>query len=336
MESNFHSTVLQRPPVNDDRDQTYDGGDRRRARDILNPASPPTLSHQPDQTFVQGSRTSQSSTAFALRSPSQSTFYHPQPPSSAHAQSASPPTIPSSIPNGSRTSPHHQHLAARPTVPPNPFMQSGPSNASSLPPPPPLQPLQPPTAAPATSTASQPPPRSPLHAPPIYYPHDTREPPRESIKPATRSFYDPTTDTTTTTTDRTVSDAAASSWPNSTQASTPKVSRRVLFSHLIQPSFGFALQAKQLLFCRGFCSCPGSQSFFQDAGVSVLAESRQNEAERPGKNHHPLSFRRAPSKTSQTLRNRSPKLQTKSKFHPRIFYSHSSHSFFVLALGRFR
>jgi DNA helicase INO80 len=223
MESNFHSTVLQRPPLFDEQQQD---GDRRRGRDILNPGSPSASNHRHTQ------QPALSSTAFTLRSPTQGEFHHPHP----QPFPASPPSGASNAANG-----NHLNPPSRPPVPHHPFMPSSSSGAPSLPPPP----LQPPAPATATisassssasgaapsappagtaSSSSQLPPRSPLHAPAVYYPHDIRENTRENPKPtSTGSFYDPTTDTTTTTAKRRPSDAGSGSWHSTTQVSTPKV-----------------------------------------------------------------------------------------------------------------
>lgn len=179
MESNFHSTVLQRPPGPHD----YDEDDDRRRRDAL-----------PSGTTSGGAQASGHGPpprhSFNLRSPTQAEFHH------APTFSASPS---SSANTGPRSILH------------NPFMS--PTAASS--------PLPPPGSAPpgpaGVSSNLQAPPRSPLHAPPVFYPQDIREPAREK---SAGSFYDPTTDTTTRK-ERRVSDAG--SWHNATQTSPSKV-----------------------------------------------------------------------------------------------------------------
>jgi chromatin-remodeling ATPase INO80 len=188
MESNFHSTVLQRPNENDE------DRDRRHRRDILNSTSsvvaPPPVS-APQQPATRHSN-------FSLRSPTQSEF-HRQPAFSS-------PTAPSN--NNNNTS----HQSPRSGLH-SPFVSSNPASG-------PVPPsLPPPSTASASSAAQhQGAPLSPLHAPTGYYPppaelHPTRE------KPATSSFYDPLTDTTK---ERRTSETGT--WSNPPQVSTPKVS----------------------------------------------------------------------------------------------------------------
>lgn len=204
MESNFHSTVLQRPALNDydderDRDRDRDRGrdrdrDERRRRDILNPVQlsdngPAAPSSSSSSSIIAAGAAAAAQPprhAFSLRSPTQPDFHHPphlaaSTPASASA-SASPANAGASGSNGtsSRSGLH------------NPFLTS--TAPSSLPPPV----------------------HSPLHAPQVYYPQDLRDrresreprdpPPREKTA---GSFYDPTTDTTTTTGDRKVSDTSS-------------------------------------------------------------------------------------------------------------------------------
>lgn len=213
MESNFHSTVLQRPiamgDYDDERDHERDRDrerDERRRRDILNPvhigdsgpsvpssivaaSAPPSTSAQ---TSSQSSRHSHSH-SFSLRSPTQSDHHHP-PPLLSGSTAASPSSSNIAMPTSSNGVATATASASRSGLH-NPFMAS--ASPSSLP-----QPV-----------------RSPLHAPSVYYPQDLRdardhrEPPREKTA---GSFYDPTTDTTTTTSERRVSDTG-SSWHNATQ-----------------------------------------------------------------------------------------------------------------------
>lgn len=215
MESNFHSRVLQRPQMYDDQQQQDD--DRRRgSRDILHSVA--SAAHQTTNNGPVGPR-SVASKAFSLRSPTQPESRSLPPHFGVSSQS------PSSTlaPRNANTNSHQ--IPQRPVLH-NPFMPSSSTTAPSLPPP-----LQAPAAAAASSAASstggssslQPPPSSPLHAPPVYYPHDIRD--RESG--ATGSFYDPTTDRTTVKTDRRISEAGSSSWHGSQQMSTPKVRLKI-------------------------------------------------------------------------------------------------------------
>ncbi|KAK3936633.1 putative DNA helicase ino80 [Diplogelasinospora grovesii] len=217
------STVLQRPPHFDEDGSngvtTDDRGlPRGGLRDILNPGSSALPAHGPPGAAPPTAHARPHSSSFNLRSPTQTDFHHP------HAQpySASP-----SLSNGVGS----QHPGPR-SILNNPFVSA---SAPSLPPPlqappgiaSPVLVAAPPGGPVGGSSNLQPPPRSPLHAPPVYYPPDIRdrpEPLRE--KPAgSNSFYDPTTDTTTTANvkkdrERRVSDTGA--WRNATQTSTPK------------------------------------------------------------------------------------------------------------------
>ncbi|KAH6626719.1 INO80-like protein [Chaetomium sp. MPI-SDFR-AT-0129] len=193
------STVLQRPPhFDEDGSNGEDRGPRGGLRDILNPVSSTTQA--PTTPGAPAPPRPQSS--FSLRSPTQqSDHHHP----SAYAAS---PSSKGGQPSGSRS------------ILNNPF---GASSGTALPPPPPLQ--APPNIVSAAASAAaatsslQHPPRSPLHAPSIYYPSDPRD--RESTRdrPGTSSFYDPTTDSNRER-ERRVSETG--SWRTSAQASPPK------------------------------------------------------------------------------------------------------------------
>lgn len=207
MESNFHSTVLQRPALHeydDDRDRDRDRGrdrdrDERRRRDILNPVqlsdNGPAAPSSSSSSMTAAAASASASSAlpprhsFSLRSPTQPDFHHPSHLSGSTSVSPSPATASASASNGtsSRSGLH------------NPFLTS------------------------AAPPSLPPPVHSPLHAPQVYYPQDMRDhrdhrdpPPREKTA---GSFYDPTTDTTTTTSDRKVSEAS-SSWHSATQSQT--------------------------------------------------------------------------------------------------------------------
>ncbi|KAL1877568.1 hypothetical protein VTK73DRAFT_8557 [Phialemonium thermophilum] len=225
---NFHSTVLQQPPhfgedgssSRHSRNKSSSGADDRvggRLRDILNPGGTAAAQSVPAPPRPH------SSSSFHLRSPTQSEFHHH--PSSFSPSSTS--TTSNNAVSGSRS------------ILNNPFAGSS-TTGPSLPPP-----LQPPAGLSVSrSTNLQPPPRSPLHAPPLYYPHD-REVDRERErdrdrnrdrtsdrdwdrdgtreKPAlSSSFYDPTTGVTSIPKDRQASDTA--SWHEQTAArvTTPK------------------------------------------------------------------------------------------------------------------
>lgn len=231
--------------------------DRGRLRDILNPGSSVAAvpeqggpgqgqpSHPPAQppTTIMSMPSGASPTpptrshhhpaSFSLRSPTQSLDYPNQPPP--------PPSLSYSA------SPTNNAVAGSRSILNNPYMTSPAGGGTSLPPP-----LQPPAGLVTSSSVSvgppgsgtsnlHPPERSPLHAPPVYYPHDIRdrdrdrdlrEPSRE--KASTGSFYDPTTDSVTTSNgttsnERRVSDAAGAWHNNGAQKlSTPKVSPNFL------------------------------------------------------------------------------------------------------------
>lgn len=206
--------------------------DRGRLRDILNPGTsaspaPPQPSsimstpsgrggsQGPPPAPTPPTRPQHHPASFSLRSPTQSSDFHGQPPSLSY--SASPSNSNSNAIGGSRS------ILNPPLQAPAGLVTS--SSVSVGPP-----------APPGTSNL-HPPDRSPLHAPQVYYSHDVhdrgrerdrdlREPRRE--KASTGSFYDPTTDSVTTSNgvaakDRPISDAAAS-WHNNGGSSTPKVS----------------------------------------------------------------------------------------------------------------
>ncbi|KAL1860284.1 putative DNA helicase ino80 [Diaporthe australafricana] len=221
MESNFHSTVLQRPPsLHDYEDQQRDrererererGSSERRHRDILNPvqlgdsngngnnttAPAAPGSHAPGQQQPPPSRHS-----FSLRSPTQPDFHHPAPPHFPGSSSGSPSSAPSTSAANTSTSTNGAGSGTRSLLH-NPFLTSS---------------AAPPSLPPPVHPSSIAPPRSPLHAPPVFYPQDMRDH-RDSAREKTAgSFYDPTTDTTTTTSERRVSDTG-SAWHNATQAS---------------------------------------------------------------------------------------------------------------------
>lgn len=192
------STVLQRPPhFNEDGSNGAvgeDRGPRGGLRDILNPVSSTTQA--PGTPGAPAPPRPHSS--FSLRSPTQQPDYHHQSPYTAT------PSATGAQPSGSRS------------ILNNPF---GAASTPSLPPP-----LQPPPSIASTSTSGlQHPPRSPLHAPPAYYPSETRD--RESIreKSGASSFYDPTTDSSRER-ERRVSETG--SWRAATQTSPPKVSNQ--------------------------------------------------------------------------------------------------------------
>ncbi|KAL2018013.1 hypothetical protein VTK56DRAFT_1329 [Thermocarpiscus australiensis] len=199
------STVLQRPPhftedgsngaTNEDR------GPRGGLRNILNPVSstsPAPLTHGTMPGTPGAPTPPRQPASFSLRSPTQSDYHHPRPYSGS----------PSSTAVGS------QHSGSR-SILTNPF-----ATATTPSFPPPLQAPQGITSSTVPSSL-QPPPRSPLHAPPVYYPLETRD--RESMreKSGPSNFYDPTADTRAER-DRGVSDTG--SWRNTTLNSTPKPS----------------------------------------------------------------------------------------------------------------
>lgn len=236
MESNFHSTVLQRPTAMHDYDEERDRDrdrdrDERRRRDILNPvqlsengpAAPSAAANSstsPAATAIAASSSSSATgqpprQAFSLRSPTQPDIHGPHFPGSSTASPSS-----ASAANSSAAAPN-SHTSANGTSSRsglhNPFLTSA----------------APPTLPPAAA-----PPRSPLHAPPhLYYPQDmrdTRDAPRDAPRDKTVSkYYDPTTDTTTTTvtSDRRVSDTgsarhnAPQSQTSPSKVSTPEADR---------------------------------------------------------------------------------------------------------------
>lgn len=234
MDPNFHSTVLQQPRYFGGEDNTNGGDgdrneDRGRIRDILNPsrsstgqgpsegrsgmsmpgafgtgpapappahglpqAQPPVLHHQQPTASTRSS-------SFSLRSPTQapSDYHHP----GHHYQQQQAPPPPLSYASNSNGA------GSRSILNP-PFMPS--NSPSSLPAPS----LRPPVglAPPSSSSLHAPHDKtSPLHAPAVYYSHDTHDRDRERDldrdyerdqrrqKSGTGSFYDPTTDITTST-----------------------------------------------------------------------------------------------------------------------------------------
>lgn len=142
--------------------------------------------------------------------------------------------------NSSNSSSHAHQSPPRPALP-NPYMPSSTTGSAGGPIAPPS--LPPPAALSGPSTAGTPShhhhhhqshhhhhhpaaaapplPASPLHPPVGYYSPATADAHHAREKPASRGFYDPTTDTTK---EHRVSDAAgASSWHNAPPAGTPKV-----------------------------------------------------------------------------------------------------------------
>lgn len=131
--------------------------------------------------------------------------------------------------NGSRPNQSSPPPPPRPALP-TPYMSS--TTASGAPAGGPVAPSLPPPGSMSSSTSSghhqhhgqgPPPPVSPLHPPSGYYPPSStdRHHGIDSTKPATRSFYDPTTDTTK---ERRVSGSdAGSSWNHAPPAGAPKV-----------------------------------------------------------------------------------------------------------------
>jgi len=222
----FSTPVLQRPP-HFDGDGSNGASNEDRAprgglRDILNPvSSAPQKAPSAQSGGPAPPRAHPPS--FSLRSPTQSALHHPV------AYSASPPSSNASgrEPSGPRS------------ILNNPFMSApGPSLPPSLQAPPPLAPAATTSIAAgqaASSSNLQHPPRSPLHAPPVYYGTDLRdrEPTREksSVATSSSSFYDPTADATTKKErERRVSDTG--SWRAATQASTPKVREQEMAKEL--------------------------------------------------------------------------------------------------------
>ncbi|KAK0619392.1 INO80-like protein [Immersiella caudata] len=211
------STVLQRPPHFDEdgsngvasEDRTPRGG----LRDILNPVSSAPQQKAPSTQPGGPALPRAHPASFSLRSPTQSDLHHPV------AYSAAPPSSSTGgrEPSGPRSILNNPFMSASgPSLPPP--LQAPPAHASSA------------TTAiaagqAASSSSLQHPPRSPLHAPPVYYGTDLRdrELPREksSLAATNSSFYDPTADAASKKErERTVSDAG--SWRTATQVSTPK------------------------------------------------------------------------------------------------------------------
>lgn len=196
------STVLQRPPHFDEDGSNGavgdDRGPRGGLRDILNPVSSTTQT--PGTPGAPAPPRPHSS--FSLRSPTQHADYHHHP--SAYAAS---PSATGTQPSGSRS------------ILNNPF---GSASTPSLPPS-----LQPPAGISSSTTPSglQHPPRSPLHAPPAYYPSEIRD--RESIreKSGSSGFYDPTTDNNR---DRQRRVSESGSWRSAN--SPPKVSKQPILA----------------------------------------------------------------------------------------------------------
>ncbi|KAH6641314.1 hypothetical protein F5144DRAFT_482102 [Chaetomium tenue] len=187
------STVLQRPPHFDEDGSNgavgEDRGPRGGLRDILNPVSSTTQPGTPGAPAPPRPHSS-----FNLRSPTQqSDYHHPN----TYAASPSAATGQSS---GSRS------------ILNNPF---GSAASSSLPPP--LQ--APPNIVSAATSGLQHPPRSPLHAPTVYYPTEIRDRDQIREKSRTSSFYDPTTDGNR---DRERRVSETGSWRSSAHASPPK------------------------------------------------------------------------------------------------------------------
>lgn len=232
MESNFHSTVLQRPPsLHDYEDQQRDrererererGSSERRHRDILNPVQlGESSNNNTNPPPAQGSHASGQQQqqqppprhSFSLRSPTQADFHQPAPPRFPGSSSASPSSAPSTSAaanNSSSTSTNGTGSGTRSLLH-NPFLTSS---------------AAPPSLPPPVHPSSIAPPRSPLHAPPVFYPQDLRDH-RDSPREKTAgSFYDPTTDTTTTTSDRRVSDTG-SAWHNANQVSSSSSASKV-------------------------------------------------------------------------------------------------------------
>lgn len=244
MESNFHSTVLQRPPSLHDyedqqRQRERERDSERRHRDILNPvqlsdtntnttnnpaapapspapapgasSSHPHGPGQHPQHPQQQQQQPPSRKPFSLRSPTQSDFHPPNGPHFPGSSSASPSTAPINASNNTNTNGTGTGtVSGTRSLLHNPFLTST-TAPPSLPPP-------------IVASAIAPPPRSPLHAPPVFYPQDMRDHRQTPREKTAGSFYDPTTDTTTTNTDRRVSDTA-SSWHNPPHISSSKVSK---------------------------------------------------------------------------------------------------------------
>lgn len=245
MESNFHSTVLQRPPsLHDYEDQQRDrdrererererGSSERRHRDILNPVQqgdssssninntnppPASGSHAPGQQQQHPHQPPPPPRhSFSLRSPTQPDFHHAAPPHFPGTSSASPSSAPSASAAATTNASTSTSTGTNGTGPGTRSLLHNPFLTSSA---------APPSLPPPVHPSSIAPPRSPLHAPPVFYPQDMRDH-RESPREKTAgSFYDPTTDTTTSTSDRRVSDSGPA-WHNATQASTASSASKV-------------------------------------------------------------------------------------------------------------
>lgn len=250
MESNFHSTVLQRPPSLHDyedqqRQRERERDSERRHRDILNPVQLSDTATTTTTTTTTSTSTNPAPTAsspapspappassshlqgpgqpppprhsFALRSPTQSDFHPPNGPHFPGSSSASPSTAPNNASNNTNTT---TTTAANGTgtgtasVTGTRSLLHNPFLTSTTAPPS----LPPPPIVPS---AIAPPPRSPLHAPPVFYPQDMRDHRQSPREKTAGSFYDPTTDTTTTNTERKASDTAPS-WHNPPHVSSSK------------------------------------------------------------------------------------------------------------------
>ncbi|RGP65820.1 DNA helicase ino80 [Fusarium sporotrichioides] len=247
-QNGYNSSVLQRPPRRGD-----DGGEEDRdsrphhhhrhhhhhhhhRRDGDLPAGPVAGEAATASSNAGGANAHQHST-FSLRSPKSE--YRPPPFSSPNGHNHSHQNTSTPSANHSLQSPPRPALS-------NPYM----SSSTSAPGGPVAPPLPPPvginsssspgssavglhqhhhqSGAPAHPHRAAPPPVSPLHPPVAYYPPGTNTdiyiPPPEP-KPASRGFYDPTTDTTK---ERRISDAATpgASWHNANAnappAGTPK------------------------------------------------------------------------------------------------------------------
>ena len=250
MDSNsFRSTVLQRPqtqmhPQDDDGER-----DRHQRRDTMNAGSPSQSAHRQSSTFRLRSPTGTSGATANGHNP---------PPFPSPRAAHQPHQHPHQNPHQHRPPhhpPHHHHHQSPPPsshrsalhTPATAYMsqqrQGSPSGAGgpmapTLPPPSGLAP--PPASSSSSSAANH---RhhqgvSPLHPPSgTYYPPPGAADPHHHGRDAghstsTRSFYDPTTDTTK---ERRVSD----SWHNAPQAATPKVSLAVHI-HLFDSPWHFA------------------------------------------------------------------------------------------------
>lgn len=308
MESNFHSTVLQRPALHEydderDRDRGRDRDrDERRRRDILNPVQPsdngPAAPSSSSSSIAAAAASASSAQpprhSFSLRSPTQPEFHHPSHLSGSTSVSPSPAAAAAaSVSSNGTSSRSGLH---------NPFLTS-------------------------TAPPSLPPPvHSPLHAPQVYYPQDMRDHRGHRDPPAREktagSFYDPLTDTTTTS-DRKVSETS-SSWHNATQnqmSSSNKVSSRFA---------GYASYADpDKLRDRGQCRCQWlfaarpphrGPSKLQNAVYQLGHLLRNQEGQCPAKWPRPssITLHSTPSVsvpsviilTFQTQNNPSPFLQT--------------------------